>query len=256
MTNSVMTIGGGPLKVLALHGWFGSAEGWGPMVDVLDGHRFTYAFMDYRGYGGSKHVTGDYTLEEIAADALATADRLGWNSFHLLGHSMGGAAIQHVLAQAPARVRSLTGITPVPANGVAFDDAAWNLFSSAAGSPDARRGILDFSTGSRLSRRWLDQMLAHSLRCSSSHAFGAYLNSWARTDISARIAGSAVPVHVIAGEHDAGLPATFVGPAWSRWYPHATLTVMANAGHYPMFETPVALVTSIEGFLSKAEQAR
>ena len=34
-----------------------------------------------------------------------------------------------------------------------------------------------------------------------------------------------------------------------RWYPNAELQVMGNAGHYPMDETPVALVTSIEEFL-------
>ena len=29
------------------------------------------------------------------------------------------------------------------------------------------------------------------------------------------------------------------------------LHVLANAGHYPMFETPAALVASIEGFLDQ-----
>src|SRR4051812_32596183 len=51
MNNAVILIGEGAHKVLALHGWFGSAEGWGPFVDVLDRERFTWAFMDARGYG-------------------------------------------------------------------------------------------------------------------------------------------------------------------------------------------------------------
>jgi pimeloyl-ACP methyl ester carboxylesterase len=32
-------------------------------------------------------------------------------------------------------------------------------------------------------------------------------------------------------------------------YPNASLEVLSNAGHYSMFETPVALLTCIERFL-------
>jgi len=90
MANHHVRIGKGPHNVIALHGWFGSAAGWGPFAEVLDETRFSYAFMDYRGYGGSKDLPGKYSMEEISADALALADRLGWEKFSLLGHSMGG----------------------------------------------------------------------------------------------------------------------------------------------------------------------
>src|SRR5579864_6989753 len=129
MANSYITVGHGPHRVVALHGWFGCAAGWGPLVDCLDGEAFTYAFMDYRGYGGSKHLKGRYTMEEIAADALALADHLKWSTFSMVGHSMGGMAIQRVLVESPARVRKLVAITPVPASGVPFDEHTWAFFS-------------------------------------------------------------------------------------------------------------------------------
>jgi pimeloyl-ACP methyl ester carboxylesterase len=252
MSNSVVSVGTGPRKVLALHGWFGSAESWGPLVDVLDQERFTYVFMDCRGYGGARHMKGDYTMQEVARDALATADSLGWERFSLVGHSMGGAAIQHVLALAPSRVQALVGITPVPASGVPFDEQTWSFFSSAAQSAPSRRGILDFSTGSRLSGWWLDRMVARSLALSDATAFGAYLPSWARSDISVQVKGSMVPVKVIIGEHDPSLNEAFMRDTWLALYPKATLDVMRNAGHYPMDESPVALATAIERFLGEA----
>ena len=249
MANTYIQIGNGPIKVIALHGWFGSGAGWGPFMQVLDEQRFTYAFMDYRGYGGSKGVQGEYTMKEIASDTLALADRLGWQQFDLIGHSMGGKAIQQVLADAPARVRKLVAVTPVPAAEVPFDEAGWQLFTSAAKSPEARKGILDFSTGNRLSGAWRERMVAHSLAHSTEDAVAAYLLAWAKGDFSARIKGNPVPVLVIVGEHDAALTAEVMRGTYMQWYPNAKLEVMANAGHYPMDETPVALATSIERFL-------
>lgn len=74
-------IGSGDHKVLVLHDWFGTSAGWGSFLDYLDGDTFSYAFLDYRGYGDRKDVTGAYTLAEIADDALALADELGWERF-------------------------------------------------------------------------------------------------------------------------------------------------------------------------------
>ena len=247
--NSHIRVGKGPHKVIALHGWFGSAGGWGPYAKVLDEERFSYAFMDYRGYGGAKSVKGEFTMQEIAADALALADGLGWERFSLIGHSMGGKAVQQVLAEAPARVQKLVALTPVPASGVPFDDEGWKLFSSAAASAEARKGIINFSTGGRLSEAWLDRMVRHSLENSTQQAVAAYLLAWAKGDFSARIKGNRVPMLVMVGEHDPGLNAEAMRGTFLQWYPNARLETIANAGHYPMEETPVALATVVERFL-------
>ncbi len=250
MANTHVLVGNGPRRVIALHGWFGSARGWGPMVDVLDTDAFTYAFMDYRGYGASKSLAGDFSMAEIAADTLALADHLGWDRFSLLGHSMGGMAIQRVLLEAPGRVERMVAVTPVPASGVPFDDATWGMFSSAAATPAVRKGIIDFSTGQRLSSHWLDLMTAHSLGNATEEAFAAYLLAWAKTDFAASLAGNPVAMKVIVGEHDPSLTADVVRATYMATYPNAELEVMSNAGHYPMDETPVALATSIERFLA------
>ena len=58
-----------------------------------------------------------------------------------------------------------------------------------------------------------------------------------------------VPVKVIVGEHDPDLNPAAMTATYLAWYPNASLEVMANAGHYPMNETPVALATSLQAFL-------
>jgi pimeloyl-ACP methyl ester carboxylesterase len=93
VASSYLTVGSGDRHVMALHGWFGSARGWGSLPDYLDGSAFTYVFPNLRGYGGRRDVTGEFTMAEAAADALALADELGWDRFAMVGHSMSGKAV-------------------------------------------------------------------------------------------------------------------------------------------------------------------
>ncbi len=251
MAPSPLTVGSGDHHVIALHGWFGSARGWGPLPDYLDQQAFSYVFPDLRGYGGRQDVPGDFTMEEAATDALALADDLGWDRFSLLGHSMSGQAIQHVLLAAPDRVRLLVALNPVPATGVPFDDAGWALFSGAATARQNRAAIINMSTGSRLSPAFIDHVVQHSVDNSSQQAFGRYLESWARHDFSGRVRGNPAPVKVIVGEHDPALSADVMRQTWLALYPNAELEVLANAGHYPMMETPAALARVMEEFLSR-----
>lgn len=249
MPNTHHLTGTGPHKVVVLHGWFGDSHAFAPMEGMLTGAEFSYAFMDYRGYGGMMDAAGGFTLDEIAVDALALADALNWREFSLVGHSMGGMAIQRVLTRAPARVKKLVALTPVPASGVPFDAQGWALFSGAADNPGNRYAILDYTTGNRLSKTWLDQMVAYSLEHSSRAAFAAYLDAWAKTDFSPEVKGLRHPVKVIVGANDPALNADVMKATYLAWYPNATMDVMENAGHYPMNETPVALATAIETFL-------
>ncbi|MFD9591948.1 alpha/beta fold hydrolase [Kitasatospora sp. NPDC059973] len=249
MTISHRTIGTGEHKVLVLHDWFGTSAGWGAFLDHLDPDAFGYAFLDYRGYGERRDVEGEFTLAEIASDALALTDQLGWDTFSVVGHSMGGKAAQRVLAEAPDRVRKLVGLAPVPASAYPLEGDAYDLFHQAPRQPANRRAILDLVTGHRACGRWLDAMTARSVAGSSPEAVAGYLDDWTTQDFAARIAGSTLPVKVFVGEHDLALSAELMRGTWLAHYPNADLEVLANSGHYPMHEVPVALATALEAFL-------
>ncbi|MCP2166555.1 alpha/beta fold hydrolase [Goodfellowiella coeruleoviolacea] len=243
--------GSGPHRVLALHGWFADRGAYRSIWPYLNETDFTYAFVDFRGYGQAKQIPGEFTLAEAAGDVLALADELGWAEFSLVGHSMGGKAAAAVLAEAPHRVRKIVGISPVPASGVPFDDQAWALFSSAPEQAGSRRAIIDLTTGNRLSGRWLDQMVAASFEAAAVDAFAAYLPDWARHDFHERIVGDPTPVLAIAGEHDPALSADALRATWGQWHPNARVEVLTNAGHYAADEVPVALVSLVENFLAE-----
>lgn len=249
MTLGFETIGEGDSKVIVLHGWFGDETFMNPMRGALSLREFTYVFPALRGYGASKHLAGACTVEEVASDVLALADALGIERFSLVGHSMGGKFMQRVAADAPGRVTNMAGITPVPAAAIPFDEPTWALFDGAAGSLDNRRAIIDHSTGSRHSKAWVDTMAGRSEATSTREAFAAYLRAWAKTDFHADVIGSQTPIKLFVGERDAAITADVMKATFLQWYKRTDLEVIANAGHYPMDETPVALATSLEAWL-------
>jgi pimeloyl-ACP methyl ester carboxylesterase len=142
-------------------------------------------------------------------------------------------------------------VAPVPATGLPLGESEWSLFVSAATSLASRAMIVNHATGNRLTPAFVDGIVQHSRDNSTAEAFGAYLPTWARADILGRIKGNEVPVKVITGEYDPTQPAEFMEQAWLQPYPNSELEVLRGTGHYPMYETPVALAVSIEEFLAR-----
>ena len=80
---------------------------WGPQVAaVTKAHRaITY---DARGHGLSSAPPGDYSIADLAGDALAILDAEGLDRAHVCGISLGGLTGMWLGINAPGRVRSLT----------------------------------------------------------------------------------------------------------------------------------------------------
>jgi pimeloyl-ACP methyl ester carboxylesterase len=241
--------GDGAHKVIAVHGWFADRSAYAAVVPDLDRAAFQYALVDLRGYGQAKDAVGAYTTAEAAADVVELADRLGWERFSVVGHSMGAAVAQRLLALAPDRLRRLVGVSPVPASGLPLPADQWELFADAAHKPENRRAIIDFTTGGRLPAAWLDRMVARSLELSDTKAFRAYLDSWAGDDFHTEVEGATVPALAVTGALDPALSAGLMRETWMCWYPDAELFELPWAGHYAMDESPLDLIRVVEAFL-------
>ena len=111
---------GAPL--LLVHGYTGDITDWRFQVAEFSRTHRVLVF-DHRGHGRSDAPAdrASYTIEQMADDVEAMADRVGFARFHLLGHSMGGAVVQEVALRSPERLLSLTlhdsGNRPAPRAG-------------------------------------------------------------------------------------------------------------------------------------------
>ena len=74
----------GPQKVLVMHDWMSTLRSYDDARPYVDTEKFSYAFMDHRGYGGSRWINGENTVREASQDVIDLANRLGWDRFDLL----------------------------------------------------------------------------------------------------------------------------------------------------------------------------
>jgi esterase len=243
-------IGNGDHKVLVLHGWFGDHAVWKPTYELLDTERFTYGFVDYRGYGASRAEGGPYTMAQISSDVRELAASLGWNRFSLVGHSMGGMAAQRVAIDAPDRVSAVVGVTPVPATGVPLPADIMAVFESAARDDKGAVMVIEGSLGQRLTPAVARLILRHTRNTVDAEVFAQYLVAFTKTDFSSESQKLTCPIKVLVGQHDGGVSEELVRGTFPKLYASVEIEVLPNAGHYPMIETPAYLVTTIEKFLS------
>ena len=105
--------GDGP-KLLFCNGSGTSIATTEPLLAVFR-RQFTLAVHDQRGLGRTGLRADDlevasrerWTMADYAADALAFADYLGWDTFRLVGVSFGGMVAQEIAVTAPGRVERL-----------------------------------------------------------------------------------------------------------------------------------------------------
>ncbi len=258
----VLEAGEGGRPLLLTHGFTGAKEDFGDWIDAFVDQGWWVVAPDLRGHGDSDHPEQEdhYSLAVYAQDLLALADQLGWASFALLGHSMGGMIAQEMALAAPERIERLVlmDTNHGPVDGLDPETVAFGVeilrTSGIAGlvevlaqmpqQPKApsdlrvraeRAGYAEFSDGK-----------VH--RCSPAMYAAMGVELTTRVDRLAELSGLTMPVRVVVGSEDEGfLPASRrIADAIST----ADLVVIPDAAHCPQFENPDAWWQAVSTFLA------
>ncbi len=114
----------GAPRVLCLHGWLDNAASFIPLADHLQ--NFDLLALDLAGHGLSSHRPehSRYYLSEYLYDLGEALDGLGWDSCHMIGHSLGGSLASCFAAASSKRVKRLVlldsvGVVSLPAEQAA-----------------------------------------------------------------------------------------------------------------------------------------
>ncbi|MCX4919046.1 alpha/beta fold hydrolase [Streptomyces sp. NBC_00687] len=201
--------GSGP-PLLFLNGSGVTLDDARPLVSRLTGH-FEVAAFDQRGIGRTGTPREPYTMAELAADAVAVTDRLGWRRYRLLGVSFGGMVAQELAVTEPGRIERLA-LLCTSSGGAGGSSSA--LHGDERPVPPARR------PGRASGVTW-------QLRARAGH------------DVFDRLPRINCPTLVASGSRDTIAPASR-GAALADRIPDAVFRVF-EGGHLFFLEDPTAL---------------
>ncbi|WP_420466012.1 alpha/beta fold hydrolase [Panacagrimonas sp.] len=237
--------GAGPRKVLVLHGWALDSGVWLTTRALSNTRDFTWAYLDFPAYGVNRAMAPAADVDGMAQAALAAVDELGWSSFAVLGHSMGGATALRVATLRPQSVTAVAAVTPVSPGGTPLDADTFAAFDAAWADPAAAiRGHLSPGMQADDLTRLVDRNRASMDR----PTWTAYLKNWTSPDFIPALADYAGAVTLFYGQTDPFVTAAYLQPTLKALR-KGRLVALDDAGHYPMIESAAASQAAFESAL-------
>jgi 3-oxoadipate enol-lactonase len=248
--------------LLLIQGLGGNSLHWGEgfLGGLQDG--FELILYDHRGAGRSGPLEGEYTIADLATDALGLLDALGIDSAHVVGISMGGMVAQELALQAAERVRSLTlGCTfPGGPEATMTDMTVVGMLAEAVLSGDEERTLrvgyevmIAAEYGRQEGAYELYSELAGQYRAPIP-VLMAQLSAIMGHDTSQRLPEIAVPTLVIHGTEDRLMDVSN-GELIARLIPGARLELLEGSGHMFFWEQPERSARLVREHASAAAQS-
>ncbi|HEY57099.1 MAG TPA: alpha/beta hydrolase [Anaerolineae bacterium] len=228
--------------VVLVHGAGGTALHWPPQVRRLLGYRV--CAVDLPGHGRSEGV-GEQSIAAYARRLIAWADGLALSKAVWVGHSMGGAIVQHLALHYPDRVLALglvgTGarlrVNPLILEGTAQAEAFRTTVET----------IVKWSFAPQTDAR-LRQLAAQRMAETRPSVLHGDFLACDRFDVREQVSAIACPTLVLCGAEDKMTPPRYA-EYLAQQIPQSRLVVIPEAGHMVMLEQPEAVAQALRGFL-------
>lgn len=249
---------GNGVPLLCIQGLGLDVSGWRAQIPAWSRH-FQVTVFDNRDVGRSFYSEAPYDIRTLAQDALALADRLGLERFHLLGSSMGGAIAQELALACPERVITLTLCVSYGGNG------AWgrerfrlSLAGSAHKSDEQLATELMLLTLSEATFEEMADQIEMMGRLVLSYpyrqrreGYERQLQAGASHEARERLPELRMPVHVIGAEQDVFVP-VWKSRELADLIPGARLSIVAGAAHAVNLERTAEYNALVLEFLREA----
>lgn len=243
-------IGSGEKKILFLHELMGNYKNYEPIFTYLDTEKFTFIFVDLRGYGLSKEIKGEYSCEEASNDVKNLITHLGLKDVNLLAHSM-STMIAQKIALIDDRISQLILITPIPASGVKIPEIAEKSLLKDMAKNESKVEEIVYSASKRYNDTWAKYRIKMGYEASTVEARVGYMKMYMHTDFSDETDAIKIPIKIIVGKHDFPIfGLKLVTKLFTHYYDDVEIIECQEAGHYPMIECPVYFASKVEEFCS------
>jgi pimeloyl-ACP methyl ester carboxylesterase len=237
-------IGRGPSKVLLFPGLLGTRDAFDDMLRYADLDAFQYVVFEYRGYGQARDEAGLFTLREAVIDAVRVVEFLGWTKLAAVGHSLGALVAQMLAVAFPNRIEAIVSIAGLSAKGASADPERRCFMQELAHSLEKREALVKLGTAGRYTRGVTRALAASTWHEIDGNALASYAHDASQTDIHQQVGSLEAPI--LVGEHDPNCSEAVARDTTLRWYRHAALQILRDAGHYPLFETAAATLSALE----------
>ncbi len=241
-------IGNGAKKIIFLHELMGNYKNYEPIFPYLDTEKFTFIFVDLRGYGLSKEIEGAYSCEEASTDVKNLITHLNLDEVIVLAHSM-STMIAQKIALIDNRVSKLILITPIPASGVKLPEIAEKSLLKDMAKNESKIEEIVYSASKRHNETWAKNRIKMAYEASTVDARVGYMKMYMHTDFSTEVNAIKIPIKIIVGKYDFPIfGLKLVTKLFTHYYDDVEVIECQEAGHYPMLECPVYFASKIEEF--------